>query len=341
VADSAGTGGRDRPATSASSPSPPIAAARRTLGDGRARITKPTRATAHAAPASRGPARHHRATSSTAPTTIATFAPETAHRWVIPVARKSSATAGSRREVSPSTRPGSSPPGPDGSDAHARRSPSRSPPAARCAHGARPTCSGAAGTDSTAAVRSPPPGAVSRPEVTTGVPGSRARQAGSFASTSSRAWSSTRDPSGRSSVPAEAGTAYAVGRFATPRTGFGSSTMVSPMWTVARSWARPDSGCDSRVATLAAVAAAPQTAPSSTASSTRRTSVARCACRVAARRPASQASPAVPAATATVATPAGAGRYRQASAAAHAPAAADASRRSGNSATGLTPSPGP
>ena len=54
-AASAGSAARGRPAASASRPMAPIAAARTTLGDGRARMTNPTSATAHTRAVTTGP----------------------------------------------------------------------------------------------------------------------------------------------------------------------------------------------------------------------------------------------------------------------------------------------
>ena len=145
AAASAGSAARGRPAASAASPIAPMAAARTTLGDGRTRMTKPTSATAQSPAASHGPARDHRASRSTAPTTMATLLPDTALRCVMPVARKSSSTAGRNRLVSPTTSPGSRPPGSAGSGAQARCRPVRSTPAARCAQDGVPVPLGWAG----------------------------------------------------------------------------------------------------------------------------------------------------------------------------------------------------
>src|SRR5690349_6441565 len=79
-ADNAGTAARGRPDARPSRPTAAIAAARTTLGDGRARITKPINASALTTAVNTGPARAQRAAASTTPTTIARFAPETAVR---------------------------------------------------------------------------------------------------------------------------------------------------------------------------------------------------------------------------------------------------------------------
>jgi len=78
AAHNAGKARRRRPVASASTATSPIAAARSTLACGRATITKAMIATAPTHACMRSPARHQRASTSTAPRTIATFAPETA-----------------------------------------------------------------------------------------------------------------------------------------------------------------------------------------------------------------------------------------------------------------------
>ena len=76
--DSAGSADRPRPSTNASSVTPPITAARSTLGEGRASTTKPTRATPATTADVRGPAPANLARPSTAPQMIATLVPDTA-----------------------------------------------------------------------------------------------------------------------------------------------------------------------------------------------------------------------------------------------------------------------
>ena len=169
----AGTAARARPVASATNPSAPVAAARSTLGDGRTRITNPTSETAQRTAVATGPARHQRATRTTTPRIIATFAPQTASRCVIPVVRKESATAGSSRVVSPSTKPGSSPRTGSGRSAHARCNPARNDPATRCDHGGRPMQRRCGVVDKSAADRSPGSGGDRRPETRTRCPGSK------------------------------------------------------------------------------------------------------------------------------------------------------------------------
>ena len=105
----------------------PIAAARTTLGDGRARMTNPTSATAHTGPLTTGtgPGPPHQR-SSTAPSTIATFAPRHRVEMGHPGGPEVLLHAGSSRLVSPTTSPGSSPPASSGSGSQARCSPARS-----------------------------------------------------------------------------------------------------------------------------------------------------------------------------------------------------------------------
>ena len=182
----------------ASRPTAPMAAARTTLGDGRARITKPARASQadH-----RGEHTGRRGTngrrSSTTPSTMATFAPLTATRWVMPVARKSSSTPASRRLVSPMTSPGSRPPGSAGSGAQAACSPARSRPAADCVHDGAPSSRGspARRQHGRGQVAAPGRGEAGRPRATRWL-GSSVRHAGSVAKTTTRACSPISVPSG-------------------------------------------------------------------------------------------------------------------------------------------------
>ncbi len=194
AAANAAAAARVRPVASASRPIAPIAAARNTLGDGRTRITNPTSASAASVALGHGGTRAARATRSSAPITIATLAPLTATRWVRPVARKSSASTGSRRLVSPSTSPGSSPPGSAGRVAHAACRPARNAPAASCVHCGLLDRSGGPVAVNTAAVRSPPRGGESRPLAVNRWLGSSSSQAGSLANTSTRASMMRFDP---------------------------------------------------------------------------------------------------------------------------------------------------
>ncbi len=167
AAASAGSAERERPAPSATSVIAPITAARTTLGEGRARTTKPTRTAPATAADNRGSARSRRRPASTAPVKIARFAPDTASRWVSPAARKSSSTSWVRVLVSPMARPGSSPASGGASVPVAARRPERSPPAADCHQGGASTSRGAPRTRSTAIVRSLRSAGASRPSAVT------------------------------------------------------------------------------------------------------------------------------------------------------------------------------
>ena len=107
------------------SPIAPMAAARTTLGSGRARTTNPARATrARTGRARLGtPSSTHRARTS--PVTTATLLPLTAVRCVIPVARIASVRSAGVRLVSPMTRPGSNPRASAGAESTDARSPAR------------------------------------------------------------------------------------------------------------------------------------------------------------------------------------------------------------------------
>ena len=91
-------------------------------------MTKPTSATAQSTAASHGPARAQRASSSTTPTTIATLRAGDRVQVGHPGGPEVLLDGGSSRLVSPTTRPGSSPPGSSGSGAQARCRPARSVP---------------------------------------------------------------------------------------------------------------------------------------------------------------------------------------------------------------------
>ena len=105
VADSAGRACRRRLVSSASNAIAPITAARRTLAVGSTITTKPASVTPASTDAARGPISP--AASSTAPHTMATFAPDTAVRWVKPAVRNVWAVVAGIAAVSPSTRAGS------------------------------------------------------------------------------------------------------------------------------------------------------------------------------------------------------------------------------------------
>ena len=135
----------------------PMTAALRTLGSGRARMTKPvsrSRATG-GRHRRRTPMARHKAMAATS--TTATLLPETAERCVMPVFSIASVSDCGVRLVSPITKPGNSPRASDGNPDTASRSPER-------------TCS------ATSAIRSGSPTDVGGPEglkiATTSSPGS-------------------------------------------------------------------------------------------------------------------------------------------------------------------------
>jgi len=124
VPASAGMACRARPVPNASRVIAPMTAARRTLGCGPTRTTKPARASA-AIMARISPRRRlRRSGHSTAPMTMAQFVPDTAVRCDRPLTRKSSARTASIPAVSPWTIP--------------RRSPASSGPSVRSARSRRP-----------------------------------------------------------------------------------------------------------------------------------------------------------------------------------------------------------
>ncbi len=113
------------PKPSAATPTAPIAAARTTLGSGRASSTK---ATIESAPSTQSPRRRMptaRPTAITTASTIVRLVPETAMRWVSPLRRKSSSTLSLTRPSSPSTRAGTSASGSSPTGVTAWRTPSR------------------------------------------------------------------------------------------------------------------------------------------------------------------------------------------------------------------------
>ena len=125
AADSAGTPIRRRDALSPNRPMTPMTAARRTLGSGLARMTKP----ASTSKANRGRQRRRTPTTRHSPMaaarTTATLLPETAERCVIPVVNIASVSVCGVLLVSPITRPGNSPRASRGRPDTALRSPER------------------------------------------------------------------------------------------------------------------------------------------------------------------------------------------------------------------------
>ena len=144
AAASAGSRERRRPVTSASRVIRPHAAARMTLGSGRHTTTKArvSNAPSTAVPRSGMPRRGARPRRSarwalpggpmSTASMIMRFAPLTASRCVMSVARNAASRSAGSREVSPTTSPGSRPRASPSSPAVASRSPERRPPAVRC-----------------------------------------------------------------------------------------------------------------------------------------------------------------------------------------------------------------
>ena len=148
-------------------PMAPIAAARTTLGSGRARTTKPVRVTR----ASTGRSRRGTPTTThnprTRPTTTATLLPETAVRWVMPVARIASVRSAGVRLVSPMTSPGRSPRGSSGASSTEDRNPARSRSAPDATRPGPATTVGGPATASVATRSSARSVGPSRPRTTT------------------------------------------------------------------------------------------------------------------------------------------------------------------------------
>ena len=167
AAHNAGSARRRRPVARASTATRPIAAARRTLACGRATITNPTIVSAPVSACARRPTPAHRATTSAAPKTMATFAPDTATMCVSPVVRKSVTRSGDNPDVSPSTRPGSNPPGSRGSGAEALRRPVLRCPATCCTNDGGPMSDGDPRASNTADSSSPGCGTLTRPTAVT------------------------------------------------------------------------------------------------------------------------------------------------------------------------------
>ena len=211
VAASAGMAARERPTASASNPIEPIAAARTTEAVAWHRITNPTTAAPLSDAVSHGGARPARASRKTKPTTIVHCEPDTARRWVMPVAKKSSLRLGSRALTSPTANAGTRPPTSSGSGSAAARSPARNDSAARCTHGGCPTRCGTPSTEITAAVRSAPRGGARRPAARTRSPGRSRCQAGSVAKRRTRTRVRTGGASATSSRTNQVATSHSGG----------------------------------------------------------------------------------------------------------------------------------
>jgi hypothetical protein len=176
AAPNAGSAARGRPEASARSVTAPMAAARTTLGLGRARMTKPISARPATTACTRRSTARRRSGHSTPIRTIATFAPDTAVRWESPARRKSSSSTGSMAWVSPTTSPGSNPAG-RGPRTRAAdvASPWRSAPAIRWSRPASPTGVGGPRAETTATSTLPGSGGDTPTRTRTLCPGSRFR----------------------------------------------------------------------------------------------------------------------------------------------------------------------
>jgi hypothetical protein len=318
---------RSRPVTVPASPNAPMVAARSTDGDGRASSTKNASPRPPSTAAVRGPTPQRRATRRTAASRMATFWPDTATRWVRPVRRKSSRTAGSRRVVSPTTRPGSRPRASGGSTSDASRRPARRWPAIRLGSGAAARRTGSPNGSNDG----PDSDERRRPVTRRRSPGRRSLQPGPRAKTTNeRRRRSAVAPRTRRSARTSANVVSAMRCAPTTRpvSGRGSPVTVRSRVTTARSAARAVSG-PSRVAARAVVAMTPASAQASAAAATGT------ACRRAGRTQPTTTPPS----TATSAT--AASGWEVATAAASHAARAGSTRRRSVRAAAFTRSPAP
>lgn len=261
AAHSAGTAARGRPEASATSVTAPMAAARTTLGLGRASTTNPTRTTAATSACTRRSTARRRRGRRTPARTIATFAPDTAVRCASPADRKSSSSTGSMVVVSPTTSPGSSPAAAGSSTrcAESRSAPRRLP--AVCWRGpAPPTGVGDPRALSTATVCSPGRGSETPTRTRTCCPGSSCRQSSTIPnSTTASRMRYVVSPSTRRCTVASRTTRCAP---APPRT-WGSPSSSRTTDTVRWSAATARSGESSRAALLTAAVADATATPAS------------------------------------------------------------------------------
>ena len=175
---SAGTAARCRPVARASRVMAPIAAARRTLGLGVARTTKPASATPATTAWMRRRTARRRRGHRMPRTMIATLAPETAVRWASPARLKS---CREQRIERLSCRRRRAPAGdrPAWVRAHGHSQPRGRPgsvPAPRCTAPGPPTRRGGPRIESTASTSSPTRGGEARARVVTVSPARRPRQ---------------------------------------------------------------------------------------------------------------------------------------------------------------------
>ena len=174
-----------------SSATDPIAAARTTLGSGRASSTNPPTpripTTVRARPRTPRP----RATTSRKPTTSVRLVPDTAARWVSPHVRKSSTTVGLISRSSPTTRAGTSARASGPLPETASRMPARTASATPNGPAGGARTSGRADPDSRAATLGSSDGP-SRPRAATTEPSSRCAQVSSASTTTGARVAKTR-----------------------------------------------------------------------------------------------------------------------------------------------------
>lgn len=216
----AGSACERRDTANASSPTPPINAARTTLGDGRTMIANATMTTRPTAVVHRGPAPANRTNRMAAPVTSAKFAPLIASRWANPVTRNCSVVCALIADVSPSTSPGSKSPAPPGSirEAEVENRWRTASAALRC-HGAGRSRWGGDTTDNVATVMSSPGGARTVAKALT-------------------RWPGCSEPHSCATRPDAYTTTRAVGMLCIPRPGAAAAATSAGIRTTAA--ARPD-----------------------------------------------------------------------------------------------------
>ena len=262
AADSDGSAARRLPDTSAASPTSPMTAARRTLGDGRARTTKAASASEDTSGPPTSPSPSARLSSRAAPSTTATLVPETATRCVSPVTRNSSRSCGARRLTSPTTSPGSKPRSAAGSGSTAARRPARRLPATRWTAEGPPRTVGGPRAARTAAVLSCGPAGRSRPSTRTRWLGSSPSQCRSVDKTST----GTRSRVLLARASTRSARTGATTRSRAPDTArCGSSVTTTSSTTAAPSFASAASGLDVRTEVRAPSARPAAPAQTSTA----------------------------------------------------------------------------
>ena len=155
------------PPVMAASATRPIAAARSTLGCGRASTTNTTTITSPTTVKPRARTPSSLASGRTKARSSVRLVPDTADKCVSPVTLKSSTRSGGRADSSPMTSAGTSPRTASGSPATDSRRPARTRSAARSHHAGSSNALGAALADSIAATSDPPSTAPRRPLAST------------------------------------------------------------------------------------------------------------------------------------------------------------------------------